>query len=448
MRFTEDVMCKVLVFVIIFTLLSVTASADSFASPRRMTRIFGDGNTIFISTPLYYSDEYLPTGLYYNTEPPEMIYLVNSERSGFYADNLYFSDDGMHFLYLPMTFYGGDETAIEFYSRGELIKVYTVSDLVEDMSRLTQYTTSMYFWRIPTRLNVEKNITSIITVDELTYNFDITTSEIITDNKRNNGGIVVGVMVGIFMFYILIRKPKKNQYVPGLIAECDELMRNCDFTYAFCGGYALEMAVGRELRKHSDVDITVLDGGRNSIAAYLMNKGWNVYERLSGALTGQLRLITDPDDEKIAELHCAWALKPGCLSFRLEQNPDEDRVYDYEIIGEEQTALDFIEVIFNKKDDDLFVVDDFASHGNRITRELIHAIIYNEDGIPYLAPEIILFIEAHPAYSESDYHKEKNRIDFDAAAPVLPRESKDWFINALETAYPGGHGRIQELKEL
>jgi len=75
-------------------------------------------------------------------------------------------------------------------------------------------------------------------------------------------------------------------------------------------------------------------------------------------------------------------------------------------------------------------------------------IIYNDEGIPYLAPEVKLFIITNPVYSESDYHETKNRIDFNSVAPYLPKESKDWLIKALETAYPNGHKRIEQLKKL
>jgi len=60
-----------------------------------------------------------------------------------------------------------------------------------------------------------------------------------------------------------------------------------------------------------------------------------------------------------------------------------------------------------------------------------------------LAPEIILFIISHPAYLKSDYHREKNQIDFNSTMPFLPKNSKDWLINALETAYPEGLEQIK-----
>ena len=105
-----------------------------------------------------------------------------------------------------------------------------------------------------------------------------------------------------------------------------------------------------------------------------------------------------------------------------------------------------MEIIFNKQKDGNFVFDSFTSQGKYITRELSKAILYNDEGIPYLAPEVKLLIISHPAYLESDYHKVKNRIDFDSTIPFLSEERRDWLIHALETAYPEGLERIEQLK--
>lgn len=59
---------------------------------------------------------------------------------------------------------------------------------------------------------------------------------------------------------------------------------------------------------------------------------------------------------------------------------------------------------------------------------------------------MILYIIANPAYIESDYHREKNNIDFEATPYLLSKESLDWLINAIEKTYPEGNKRIEQLK--
>jgi len=55
-------------------------------------------------------------------------------------------------------------------------------------------------------------------------------------------------------------------------------------------------------------------------------------------------------------------------------------------------------------------------------------------------------IISHPEYLKSDYHREKNISDFNSTIPFLPKDSKDWLITALETAYPEGLIRLEQLK--
>lgn len=40
----------------------------------------------------------------------------------------------------------------------------------------------------------------------------------------------------------------------GLIKEANDLLRAGDFDYAFCGGYAIELFLDKEIRKHGDND--------------------------------------------------------------------------------------------------------------------------------------------------------------------------------------------------
>ena len=226
-----------------------------------------------------------------------------------------------------------------------------------------------------------------------------------------------------------------------IIIECHRFLKNFEHTYAFCGGHALELFTGKSNRTHSDVDITIFSKDRKSIITYIQNNGWNVFEPLHS--TNSLRLITDPHDEGTQNRLYIWAIKPSCSFIKIEQNPDSDTVFSYEILDDEQTEFDFIDIIFNTQNGGKFICD---SSGN-ISRALDKAILYHED-MPYLAPEIILFFIANPAYIESDYHREKNNSDWKFTPPFLTRESKEWLIDALRKTYPGGNCRLEELLAL
>ena len=237
-----------------------------------------------------------------------------------------------------------------------------------------------------------------------------------------------------------------------IIFECNNFLKDCGITYAFCGGHALELFLNKKLRSHSDVDIIVFEEDKNSIVNFILSKGWNVYEHKADWIDNKiannyLRPILNSNDEKIPQLFSVWAIKPDCSFFRIEPKPGGDNIFDYKILNKEQLNFDFLEIIFNKKKDGKFIVDSFTSQNKNITRELDKTILYNGD-VPYLAPEIILFIISHPAYLKSDYHREKNQIDFNSVMPFLPISSKEWLINALETAYPEGLERLEQIKNM
>ena len=48
-----------------------------------------------------------------------------------------------------------------------------------------------------------------------------------------------------------------------LIAECNNYIKDCKISYAFCGGWALELFMNKRTRSHGDIDTIVFDEDRN-----------------------------------------------------------------------------------------------------------------------------------------------------------------------------------------
>lgn len=126
---------------------------------------------------------------------------------------------------------------------------------------------------------------------------------------------------------------------------------------------------------------------------------------------------------------------------KIELKDGKERIFNYEILNGEQLNFDFFEIIFNQQQDNRFICD----KDKNISRKLDKTILYNGD-IPYLAPEVILFIFSNPAYLKSDYHRVKKQIVFNSTMPFLPIDSKDCLVNALETAYSDGLERLEQIK--
>ena len=184
-----------------------------------------------------------------------------------------------------------------------------------------------------------------------------------------------------------------------LILECNNLLKNCGFPYAFCGGYALELFLNKNLRSHGDIDISVFEEDTKSAVEFFLNKDWNVYVR-----TGHMKLglITDSKDRRLIDCFTVWAINPECSRIKLDPIDGEDNEFNYDILSEEQLDLDYIEIIFTAKNNADYICD----KDKNITSELGKAILYN-DGVPHLAPEIKLFFDSNPRYMELDYFKNK-----------------------------------------
>ncbi|MCL2775645.1 MAG: hypothetical protein FWD71_20210 [Oscillospiraceae bacterium] len=228
-----------------------------------------------------------------------------------------------------------------------------------------------------------------------------------------------------------------------LILECNNFLKDCGFSYAFCGGNALELFLNKNLRPHSDIDIFTFEEYRKDAVKFFLNKSWNVYIRTEHMEIPTLSSITDSEDKRLIDCTVVWVIKPVCSFIKLDTINGEENAFKYTVLIEEQLNLDFIEIIFNAKNNSDYICD----KSKNITRELGKAILYN-DGVPYLAPEIKLFIDSNPRYMELDYFKNKNRIDFESTAPFLSEESKNWLINAIEKKYPEGNKRIEQLKSI
>ena len=97
-----------------------------------------------------------------------------------------------------------------------------------------------------------------------------------------------------------------------LITECHEFLKDSGLTYAFCGGYALDLFLNKTVRPHADIDISVFDKDRKKIVAFMLRQRWDVYEHnlnWSGNKIANAHLrpiLTANDDYRLNELKEIW----------------------------------------------------------------------------------------------------------------------------------------------
>ncbi|MBB1253461.1 amino acid transporter [Streptomyces sp. OF3] len=174
------------------------------------------------------------------------------------------------------------------------------------------------------------------------------------------------------------------------------LLANAGFPWWIAGGYAIELAVGRELRPHSDLDILVLRRDQSRLRDLLT--GCDLYV---ADPPGQGRLRTwRPEEVLQPPLHDIWCRRrpkaPWSVQVMLDEAEDAQWV--------------------SRRDPTIRLPID------RLGRT-------SETGIPYLAPEVQLFYKAKAT-------REKDETDFEAALPVLDGPACGWLADAIRVTAP------------
>jgi len=224
-----------------------------------------------------------------------------------------------------------------------------------------------------------------------------------------------------------------------VILKANELFKNCGFPYYFCGGFALDIFAGKTLRKHSDLDISTFTEYKRDIVKLLKGDNWDMYKRVfepggHGALTS----LADENDPKMDDARVIWAMKPGS-PLGLVPREGETDLYNFVIAADNQTDFNFVEVVLDSRDGNNFIL----SKGKSIMRAMDKAILF-KDGVPFLAPEVVMFLKSPQVYFTHEFHKNKTPFDFKTIIPMLPAEGKQWLLSQLGAAYPNGHEWLDE----
>lgn len=206
-----------------------------------------------------------------------------------------------------------------------------------------------------------------------------------------------------------------------LLEKTRDLLRNADFSWAVCGGFALELFLDRQTRVHDDIDICVFEEDRERIVRYMLRENWDVYEFRG---QGKVRPIADPAASESGRN--LMLLREKCELVKFYPCDNGDLYHQFFHTGVRD--LNYLDFLFNT------VIDKwFLTNGEwNIEREVSGAILHRE-GIPYLAPEIVLL------YKSARWADEKNRLDYAQAYSRLSQEQKAWLHNSLQVCYPQGH---------
>lgn len=165
------------------------------------------------------------------------------------------------------------------------------------------------------------------------------------------------------------------------------IMESTRSPWAICGGWAVDLFLGKVTRLHKDVDVAIPRRNQLQVQARLLDLGWTLAVAHKGELTpwGENEFLELPR-------HAIWARR-----------------------GDE-----FFELLLNEWTETEF----FYRRDHRISRPVEQAIQVR-NRIPFLAPEVVLL------YKSIEFENPINRADLAAALPNLDGEQKNWLRRTL-----------------
>ncbi|MBE5779595.1 MAG: hypothetical protein E7331_09745 [Clostridiales bacterium] len=209
-----------------------------------------------------------------------------------------------------------------------------------------------------------------------------------------------------------------------LLMQAAKLLSAADFSWAVCGGFALELFLGRELRPHGDIDLCAFEADRSKIPAFMQKSGWQVYEFRG---QGKVRLL-EPGDASDPGRNLMCVL-PGCSLVEFFPSEEEGLLY-HQFYHTGLKELNYLEFLFTPS----AAPNTYLFSANPpVSLPAEKALLRGTEGFPFLAPELALLYKAlrpdeGPAAS-----------DYQAVYPRLSPSQKQWFQLQLKKLCPAGH---------
>ncbi|MFG3392900.1 nucleotidyltransferase domain-containing protein [Streptomyces parvus] len=176
----------------------------------------------------------------------------------------------------------------------------------------------------------------------------------------------------------------------------DEVARRLAGVHApwyVAAGWALDLFRGRQIRAHGDIEIAVPAGRfpevRRRFPGYVFDAA------------GSGRIWEDAAPDVLAAVHQTWLRDPATGDYLLD-------------------------VFREPHDGDTWI----CRRDESIRRPYDEIVHHTRDGIPYLAPELVLLFKAKHA-------RPKDQADLDATVPYLSPEQRTSLARLLDRVHPG-----------
>jgi hypothetical protein len=192
--------------------------------------------------------------------------------------------------------------------------------------------------------------------------------------------------------------PEPEAWQPYTPRELAERLTGLPEPWYVAGGWAVDLFLGRVTRPHHDLEIG-LPASRFGRLAGLF-PGWDFYVPRSGKLV-------PADARAMADEFQTWALDPVADVWRFD-------------------------VFREPHDGDTWI----CRRDETIRRPYAEIVRRTPDGIPYLAPEVVLLFKAKAV-------RDKDAEDFARVLPALSDRERSWLDAALARVHPDHEWRAR-----
>ena len=184
--------------------------------------------------------------------------------------------------------------------------------------------------------------------------------------------------------------------------EVAERLRGVDVPWCVTAGWAIDLCLGVTTRVHEDTEIAI---------------PISLFPEIR-------RALSEFDFDVVGSGHI-WPLEEQAAFDVMHQTWVRDRT----------TGIYHLDVFRDPHDGDMWI----CRRDETIRRPYAQVIRTTSDGIPYMAPEIVLLFKAKHDYP-------KDNADFASVAPMLDSGQRRWLADALERLHPGHHW-VAELQQ-
>jgi hypothetical protein len=186
--------------------------------------------------------------------------------------------------------------------------------------------------------------------------------------------------------------PDDVRWDPWRPHEVAGILAHVRAPWAVAGGWALDLFAGRTTRAHDDLEIAVPAAGFDEVRDALAGYDADVVG------SGRRWPLHDP---AFAELHQTWFRDPATGTYRLDvfREPHDGPVW-------------------------------ICRRDPRIRRPYRDVVLRSPDGVPFVAPEVVLLFKAK-------HDRAKDRDDLRRVLPLLGARRQAWLAEALRLVHPG-----------